>query len=112
MGSEMCIRDRLWSLSTSGWTSQPSTFPAWTLPTSCLRSLGVYIYQWEEKNYGHGRALGMPRLCRTPSPLHMLECILLLHKNHYVYMRHFQRLMSCASHRDVKTTRKTHAVKY
>ena len=24
--------------------------------------LGVYIYQWEEKNYGHGRTLGMPRL--------------------------------------------------
>ena len=29
--------------------------------------LGVYIYQWEEKNYGHGRTLGMPRLCRTPA---------------------------------------------
>ena len=63
--------------------------------------LGVYIYQWEEKNYGHGRTLGMPRLCRTPSRLHKLECILLLHKNHYVYVRHFQRLMSCLSDRDV-----------
>ena len=38
--------------------------------------LGAYIYQWEEKNYEHGRTLGMPRLCRTPSRLHKLECIL------------------------------------
>ena len=41
--------------------------------------LGVYIYQWEEKTYGHGRTLAMPRLCRAPSRLHKLECILLLH---------------------------------
>ena len=73
--------------------------------------LGVYIYQREEKNYGHGRTLGMPRLCRTPSRLHKLECILLLHKNHYVYVRHFQRVMSCTSEHVLKTTRMTHSVK-
>ena len=57
--------------------------------------LGVYIYHWEEKNCGHGVVLGMPRLCSTPSRLHKLECILLLHKNQHVYVRRFQRRMSC-----------------
>ena len=73
--------------------------------------VGVYIYRSEEKSYGHGRTLGMPRLCRTPSRLHKLECILLLRKNHYAYVRRFQRLMSCLGDRDVKTTRVTPSVK-
>jgi hypothetical protein len=45
--------------------------------------VGVYIYQWEEKDYGAGRVLCRPRLCRTPSRLHKLECIVLQHRNHF-----------------------------
>ena len=44
--------------------------------------LGVYIYAWEEKQYGHGVTLGRPRIIQTPDRLHKLECIVLLHKKH------------------------------
>ena len=74
--------------------------------------LGVYIYAWEEKQYGHGVTLGRPRIIRTPDRLHKLECIVLLHKKHYVYVRDFQRLMACNSEQVVRTTRRTAAIKY
>ena len=43
--------------------------------------VGVYVYSWEEKDYGAGRVLCRPRLCRTPTRLHKLECIVLQQKN-------------------------------
>ena len=47
--------------------------------------VGVYIYTWEERDYGSGAMLCRPRLCRTPARLHKFECIVLQHKNHFVW---------------------------
>ena len=57
--------------------------------------VGVYIYTWEERDYGSGTMLCRPRLCRTPIRLHKFECVVLQHKNHFVWVRNFQALMSC-----------------
>ena len=74
--------------------------------------IGIYVYTWEEKDYGHGAVVCRARLCRTPTRLHKLERIVLQHKNHVVWVMHYQALMSCHGSQDVKTTRITSALKH
>ena len=56
--------------------------------------IGIYVYTWEQKDYGHGAVVCRARLCRTPTRLHKLECIVLQHKNHFVCVKNYQALMS------------------
>ena len=52
----------------------------------------VYIYTWEERDYGSGTMLCRSRLCRTPTSLHKLESIVLQHNHHFVWVKNFQAL--------------------
>ena len=74
--------------------------------------VGIYVYSWEEKDYGHGAIMCRARLCRTPTRLHKLECIVLQHRNHFVWVKNYQALMSCHGTSDVKTTRDGIAIKH